>query len=118
MENTSLFYWILKSMKNFNDMELKGVISGQLKPTDEENCYLLVYWRAVNNVDTVCSDAVQQSTCFVLQVVVHRFVVRVFDHSIRPKQRLWLSVSRDKTIYKGFNRVRIGIRLLLLLHKL
>jgi hypothetical protein len=53
LENTGLFYWILKSMKKFNDQEVNGVISGQLKTTDKENCFLLVYWRAVNNVDSM-----------------------------------------------------------------
>ena len=34
-----------------------------------------------NPADIVCGDAVQHSTCFVLQVVVCRFVVQVFDHA-------------------------------------
>jgi hypothetical protein len=53
LENTGLFYWILKSMKKFNDQEINGVISGQLKTNDRENCFLLVYWRSVNNVDSM-----------------------------------------------------------------
>src|ERR1700690_2219998 len=53
LENTGLFYWILKSMKKFNDQEVNGVISGQLKTTDKENCFLLVYWRSVNNVNSM-----------------------------------------------------------------
>src|SRR5277367_5516675 len=53
LENTGLFYWILKSIKNFNDQEINGVISGQLNTTDRENCFLLVYLRAVNNVDSM-----------------------------------------------------------------
>ena len=50
LENTGLFYWILNSMKKFNDQEVNGVLSGQLKTNDRENCFLLVYWRSVNNV--------------------------------------------------------------------
>ena len=53
LENTGLFYWILKSMKKFNDQEIGGVISGQLKPTERENCFLLVYWRGGYNVDSM-----------------------------------------------------------------
>jgi len=53
LDNTGLFYWILKSMKNFNDQEVNGVLSGQLKTTDRENCFLLVHWRSVNNVDSM-----------------------------------------------------------------
>ena len=44
---------ILKSMKQFNDQEIKGVILGQLKTTDEENAFLLAFWRAVHNVDSM-----------------------------------------------------------------
>jgi hypothetical protein len=53
LENTGLFFWILKSMKQFNDQEVNGVITGQLKPNDRENCFLLVYWRSVNNVNSM-----------------------------------------------------------------
>jgi hypothetical protein len=53
LENTGLFYWILKSVKQFNDQEIGGVIAGQLKPTERENCFLLVYWRAGYNVDSM-----------------------------------------------------------------
>lgn len=53
LENTGLFFWILKSVKQFNDQEVKGVLLGQFKTTDKENCFLLVYWRAVHNVDSM-----------------------------------------------------------------
>ncbi len=53
LENAGLFYWILKSIKQFNDQEVSGVVTGQLKTNDRENCFLLVYWRAANNVDSM-----------------------------------------------------------------
>lgn len=53
IENTGLFFWILKSMKQFNDQEVNGVITGQLKTNDRENCFILTYWRAVCNVDSM-----------------------------------------------------------------
>jgi hypothetical protein len=53
LENTGLFYWILKSMKQFNDQEVIGVITGQLKTSDGENCFLLTYWRTVYNVNSM-----------------------------------------------------------------
>jgi hypothetical protein len=53
LENTGLFYWILKSMKKFNDQEVNGVLTGQLKTNDRENCFLLVYWRTVDNIDSM-----------------------------------------------------------------
>ena len=52
-ENVGLFYGILKSMKKFNDQEIKGVISGQLRTTERENCFLLAYWRSTYNVDSM-----------------------------------------------------------------
>ncbi len=52
-DNASLFYAVLQSVKEFNDAEVKGVIQGQIKTTDRENCFLASYWRAVNNVDTL-----------------------------------------------------------------
>lgn len=53
LESVGLFYSILKSIKLLNDQEIKGVLLTQLGPTDEENCFLLNYWRAVHNVDTM-----------------------------------------------------------------
>jgi hypothetical protein len=53
LESADLFCSILKSMKQFNDQEIKGVITGQLKTSDEENSFLLTYWRGVHNVDTM-----------------------------------------------------------------
>jgi hypothetical protein len=53
LENTGLFYWILKSMRQFNDHEVNGILLGQLKTNDRENCFLLVYWRAVDNVNSM-----------------------------------------------------------------
>ena len=45
LENTGLFYWILNSIKKFNDQEVNGILTGQLNTSDRENCFLLVYWR-------------------------------------------------------------------------
>jgi hypothetical protein len=53
LENTGLFYAILKSIREFNEMEVKGVLHGQLNTTDRENCFLASYWRAVDNVESL-----------------------------------------------------------------
>ncbi len=53
LENTGLFYWILNSIKKFNDQEVNGILTGQLNTSDRENCFLLVYWRSVNNVNSM-----------------------------------------------------------------
>jgi hypothetical protein len=53
MENAGLFFWILKSMKQFNDGEINGIITGQLKTTERENCFIMTYWRAITNVDSM-----------------------------------------------------------------
>lgn len=53
LDNAALFYAVLKSVKEFNDAEVKGIIRSQFKTTDRENCFIASYWRAVNNVDTL-----------------------------------------------------------------
>jgi hypothetical protein len=52
-ENAGLFHAVLKSLKEFNDIELKNVIQGLINPTDRENCFLACYTRAAANVDTL-----------------------------------------------------------------
>lgn len=52
-ENAGLFHAVLRSLKEFNDIEFKNVIHGLINPTDRENCFLACYTRAVANVDTL-----------------------------------------------------------------
>jgi hypothetical protein len=52
-ENAGLFHAVLRSLKEFNDIEIKNLIQGLIKPTDRENCFLACYTRAVANVDTL-----------------------------------------------------------------
>jgi hypothetical protein len=52
-QNAALFYWILKSLNQFNDSEIKGVIDTLLSPSDHENCFIGTYYRTMGNVETL-----------------------------------------------------------------
>jgi hypothetical protein len=52
-ENAGQFYWILKSLNQFNIAEVKGVIATLISPSDHENCFIGTYYRAIGNVETL-----------------------------------------------------------------
>lgn len=47
---TEQFFAMLKSLNQFDEMEVRGVVSSLVSQTDREICFLLVYDRAVANV--------------------------------------------------------------------
>jgi hypothetical protein len=52
-KNAALFYWMLKSLNQFNIAEIKGVTDSLISPTDHENCFIGTYYRAIGNVETL-----------------------------------------------------------------
>jgi hypothetical protein len=52
-ENTSRFHALVKSYRNFDNLEIFEVISSQLKLTPEEECYVATYYRVRGNVETM-----------------------------------------------------------------
>jgi hypothetical protein len=52
-KNAGLFFWILKSLHQFNTSEVKGVIDTLALPSDDDNCFIGTYYRALGNVETL-----------------------------------------------------------------
>jgi len=53
LESTSRFYNSLKSVREFDQYEIDGVIKTLLSKTNREQCFIATYYRAVANVDTL-----------------------------------------------------------------
>jgi hypothetical protein len=51
--NADRFYTVVKSLNNFDGLEVKGVIQTLLSRTDEENCFIGTYYRTLGNIETV-----------------------------------------------------------------
>lgn len=51
--NTDRFYTVIKSMNNFDKMEVNGVILTILSPTPREECFRGIYFRTLGNVETL-----------------------------------------------------------------
>lgn len=51
--NADRFYTMVKSLNNFDNVEVKGVIDTLLSKTDEENCFIGTYYRTIGNVATL-----------------------------------------------------------------
>jgi hypothetical protein len=47
------FHAVLKSLEDFNNVEILPLIKGLLSPTDREHCFIATYYRAVANVRTL-----------------------------------------------------------------
>ncbi len=52
-ENAERFYTMVKSLNNFDKLEVKSVIDTLLSTTPEENCFVGTYYRAICNIDSV-----------------------------------------------------------------
>lgn len=52
-ENTDKFYTIIKSMHAFDTSEVKGVIDTLISPTPRDNCFVVTYYRAFQNIETL-----------------------------------------------------------------
>jgi hypothetical protein len=52
-ENTDLFFTVLKSVNEFDNAEVKGVLDTLLSPTDRDNCFIGTYYRVIGNVGTL-----------------------------------------------------------------
>lgn len=47
------FYTVVKSLNNFDKLEVKGVIDTLLSRTDEESCFVGTYYRTSGNIESV-----------------------------------------------------------------
>ena len=58
-ENAGLFYHLIKSYNNLDNLEIRDVVRSQLSLTQEEQCFVATYYRARGNVETllVITDA-------------------------------------------------------------
>jgi hypothetical protein len=52
-ENADRFYTMVKSLNNFDKLEVKGVIDTLLSTTPEENCFIGTYYRTSSNIESV-----------------------------------------------------------------
>jgi hypothetical protein len=53
LKDTDLWFTVLKSLAQFDEMELRGVTSGILSPTLPEECVLSIYLRTAGNVSSL-----------------------------------------------------------------
>jgi hypothetical protein len=51
--NADRFYTVVKSLNNFDKLEVKGVVETLLSRSEEENCFVGTYFRACGNIETV-----------------------------------------------------------------
>lgn len=51
--NTDRFYTVIKSMNNFDRVEVNAIIQTILSPTPRENCFIGTYYRTLANVETL-----------------------------------------------------------------
>lgn len=51
--NADRFYTMVKSLNNFDKLEIKGVVDTLLSTTEEENCFIGTYYRTWGNIETV-----------------------------------------------------------------
>lgn len=51
--NADRFYTMVKSLNNFDTLEIKGVIDTLLSRTDEETCFVGTYYRTRSNIESV-----------------------------------------------------------------
>jgi hypothetical protein len=52
-ENADRFYTMVKSLRNFDKIEVKGVVDSLLSTTPEENCFIGTYYRTSGNIESV-----------------------------------------------------------------
>jgi Family of unknown function (DUF5677) len=52
-ENVERLYGVVSSIREFDKLELAGIISGILSPTPRETCFLGMYYRTAGNVDSL-----------------------------------------------------------------
>jgi len=50
---TSQYYSVVKSLREFDEHEVEGVIETLLSKTDREQCFIATYYRSVANVQTL-----------------------------------------------------------------
>jgi len=50
---TDRFFTMLKSLEQFDELEVRNVIGGLLSPSDREKCFIAIYRRATANVLTL-----------------------------------------------------------------
>ncbi len=53
LQMTDLFFSILKSLEQFDQLEVRGVIGGVPSPSDREQCFIANYRRTTANVTTL-----------------------------------------------------------------
>jgi len=55
LKTTEQFYAMVKSLREFDKLEVNGVIETLLSKTDRDQCFIGTYYRAVANVETLLS---------------------------------------------------------------
>jgi hypothetical protein len=53
LKETEVWFAVLNSLAKFDEMEVKGVVIGQLSPTLPEECVLSIYYRVSANVSSM-----------------------------------------------------------------
>ena len=51
--STALFYNVVKSLREFDQYEVDGVVGTLLSKTNREQCFIATYYRCAGNVDTL-----------------------------------------------------------------
>jgi hypothetical protein len=52
-ENAERFYTMVKSLNNFDKVEVKGVVQTLLSTTAEENCFIGTYYRTSGSIESI-----------------------------------------------------------------
>lgn len=53
IQESAIWYAVLNSLAQFDNLEVKGVVNGLLSPTLPEECVLSIYYRASGNVSSL-----------------------------------------------------------------
>lgn len=52
-QNTDRFYTMVKSLREFDKQEVKGVVDTLLSTSERERCFIATYYRATGNVTSL-----------------------------------------------------------------
>ena len=98
-----MFHAVLKSLKEFNDIEIKNVIEGLINPTDRENCFLACYTRAIANVNTLLEmthvrnvQAIAMLARTMIEIAADIRLIDVIPNSV-PKILIHTQIEKLKT---------------------
>jgi hypothetical protein len=94
------FYKMLKSLDDFNEKEISGVVFGQVSPTSREQCFLGNYLRAIANVKTLLkfnnvadSQAIAMIARSVFELAIE---IELIDHIQNAPEKIFAFVESEK----------------------